>query len=116
MTQWAVRLTRQAEQDFTDIVRWTAQHFGALQAQRYADTLGQALQALTAGPDLPDIKKRDEIAPGIRTLHVARHARKGRHFVVLRVAASDTLDVLRILHDSMDLARHVDAASTDMEN
>jgi len=113
MKPWTVRLAQQAEQDYAGIVRWTAQHFGELQAQRYADTLASALEALTEGPDLPGIKKRDEIAPGILTLHVARHGRKGRHFVVLRAAPSNVMDVLRILHDSMDLARHVRAANDD---
>ena len=52
-------------------------------------------------------KARDEIAPGVCTLHVARHGRKGRHFVVFRVAEGKIVEVLRLLHDSMDLARHV---------
>ena len=43
------------------------------------------------------------------TLHVARKGRKGPHFVVFRVAPSrseQVIDVLRLLHDSMDLPRH----------
>jgi toxin ParE1/3/4 len=62
------------------------QNFGELQARKYADTLVLTIEALAAGPDLLGIKKRDEIAPGIWTLHVARDGRKGRHFVVLRRA------------------------------
>ena len=71
-----------------------------------------ALQdTLHDGPEILGSKPRDEIALGIRTLHVARHGRKGRHFVVFRVADEDVLDVLRLLHDSMDLARHLPAAN-----
>lgn len=29
-----------------------------------------------------------------------------RHFVVFKVAGAQTLDALRLLHDSMDLAKH----------
>lgn len=72
-----------------------------------------ALEALAAGPDVVDVKARDDIAPGIHTLHVARQGRKGRHFVVLGVAEPGTIDVLRILHDSMDLPRHVGAANDE---
>ena len=46
----------------------------------------------------------------IRTLHVARDGRKGRHFVMFRVGSidgRDVIDVLRLLHDSMDLERHL---------
>ena len=107
---WRVRLTRQAESDFLDIARWTAATFGARQSELYAETLTSAIEALHAGPEIVGAKARDEIAPGIRTLHVARKGRKGRHFVVFRAAEGQTVDVLRLLHDSMDLARHVSAA------
>ncbi len=45
-----------------------------------------AIEALEKGPDVLGAKARDDIQPGIRTLHVARQARAGRHFVVFRVA------------------------------
>lgn len=50
------------------------------------------------------------MAPGIRTLHAARNGHKARHFVVFRVAEGQILEVLRLLHDSMDLARHLPRA------
>ncbi|ACK79983.1 MULTISPECIES: hypothetical protein [Acidithiobacillus] len=31
----------------------------------------------------------------------------GRHFLVFRVAGDSLSDVLRVLHDSMDLPRHL---------
>ena len=45
------------------------------------------------------------------TLHVARGGRKGRHFVLYRVntqGPTQVIDVLRLLHDSMDLSRHIE--------
>jgi toxin ParE1/3/4 len=33
--------------------------------------------------------------------------RKGRHFVVFRIADAQTIDVIRLLHDSMDVAKHL---------
>lgn len=102
-----VRLGRQAEQDFADILRWTARSFGPAQAQAYADTMRTALAALHAGPDVAGAKARDDILAGLRTLHVARQGRKGSHFVLFRVGEAQSIDVLRLLHERMDTARHL---------
>ena len=104
---WTIRLAIRAEQDFFEIVRWTADSFGPQQAAVYAETLSLAIGDLAKGPDILGAKRRDEIGHGILTLHVARQGRKGRHFVVFRISNATTIDVLRLLHDSMDLARHL---------
>jgi toxin ParE1/3/4 len=106
---WTVRLTRSAESDFSNIVRWTAEQFGPAQARAYANTLSLALQELTGGPHLHGVRQCDDILPGLLTLHVARNRRKGRHFIMFRIHAEDTriLDVLRILHHAMDLPPHL---------
>lgn len=83
---WRVRLTQQAEQDYFEIIKWTIETFGPRQAGLYAETILLAVDVLYSGPDVPGAKVRDEIESGIRTLHVARNGRKGRHFVVFRVA------------------------------
>jgi toxin ParE1/3/4 len=51
--------------------------------------------------------KRDDILPDIKLLHVARFVNRGRHFIVFRAQDNRHIDVLRILHDSMDFARHL---------
>ncbi|MBN8463814.1 MAG: type II toxin-antitoxin system RelE/ParE family toxin [Dechloromonas sp.] len=107
---WTVRLSAAAETDFRQILRWTADNFGSGQARAYADTLSSALKALCAGPSIIGVKERPEIGTNIRTLHVAGNGRKGRHFIMFRVASdqdSQVIDVLRLLHDSMDLERHI---------
>lgn len=106
---WRVRLAQQAEFDLFEISKWTAENFGARQAEYYGEIVSLAIEALNDGPEILGSKARDEIGQGIRTLHVARHGRKGRHFVVFRVSDEGVLDVLRLLHDSMDLARHLPA-------
>lgn len=107
---WTVRLGRQAEQDYIEILQWTTKTFGERQASTYAETIARAIEALEDGPDVLGARARDDIQLGIRTLHVARLGRAGRHFVVFRVAGSN-IDVLRLLHDSMDLQRHLPAAN-----
>jgi toxin ParE1/3/4 len=106
---WKVRLGHQAEQDYVEILRWTTQTFGEAQARVYAETLTLAIETLLSGPEVPGSRARDDITPGVRTLHVARLGRKGRHLVVFRVSTAQAIDVLRLLHDSMDLSRHVSA-------
>lgn len=104
---WQVRLASEAEQDLLDIILWTAENFGNKQAEHYAETIALAIEALHDGPDILGSKVRDEIGMGIRTLHVARQGRKGRHFVAFSVSEGHIINILRLLHDSMDLAIHL---------
>jgi toxin ParE1/3/4 len=109
--RWAVRLTAVAEADFAQVLRWTAAQFGARQAQVYARTLSLAIEALSQGPEVLDASAMDDIAPGLRALHVARSGRKGRHIVIFREQPGEeaaVVEVLRVLHDAMDLPRHLD--------
>ena len=107
---WPLRLTAAAEADFQGILRWTLEQFGKAQAHAYAETMSSALESLTAGPRVVGAKARNDIGNGIFALHVARRGRKGRHFIVFRVGHDkdrDVIEVLRLLHDAMDLARHL---------
>jgi len=108
--RWTVRLSATAEADYRQILRWTVENFGSMQARRYANTLSSALKALTDGPSVIGARERLDIAANIWTLHVARQGHKGRHFVMFRVNSVDGMnvsDVLRLLHDSMDLERNL---------
>ena len=109
--RFAVRLTAVAEADLAQILRWTAAQFGTRQAQVYARTLSLAIEALSQGPQVLGASARDDIAPGVRVLHVARSGRKGRHIVNFRERPAEdaaVVEVLRVLHDAMDLTRHLD--------
>jgi toxin ParE1/3/4 len=111
---WTIHLALAAEQDYREILRWTVANFGQRQARTYAKTLTNALRELAHGPAIIGVGRREDIGPGIHTLHVARKGRKGRHFVVFRVDSScseNVIDVLRLLHDSMDLPHHLTAAN-----
>ncbi|MEG3146271.1 type II toxin-antitoxin system RelE/ParE family toxin [Sphingomonas sp. RT2P30] len=63
--------------------------------------------ALAEGPDALTAKPSDDIAPGLRILHTARFGRRARHMLLYRVGSSTVIDVVRILHDAMELERHV---------
>jgi toxin ParE1/3/4 len=101
-----VRLSAAAEADYDAILRWTAARFGTSQARAYGTLLSVALVRLERGPTVSGARQRDEIGPGLRTLHVGR---RGRHIILFQIglAPDRAIDVLRILHDAMDLVRHV---------
>jgi len=108
--RWRVRLGAAAEIDFANVLKWTAETFGARQSRIYRDTLVQAFGELADGPEAVGSKARDEIMSGLRTLHVARRGRRGSHFLMYRAAPNNTIEIVRILHDRMDLRRHVPTA------
>lgn len=107
---WPVRLTAAAETDFRGIVRWTCERFGEAQARACADTLVSAIADLTQGPAVFGAKVRNDIDPALFTLHISRGGRRGRHFLIFRIGHDerrDVIEVLRILHDAMDVPGHV---------
>ena len=63
------------------------------------------------GPATVGVRERAEVGSGLFTLHVARDGHRGRHFVLFRVGPSGRrqrhIEVLRLLHDAMDLKSHV---------
>lgn len=106
---WSVTLTDEAERDFSHILRWTAEQFGAPQAARYLTTLLSAIEELAEGPKAPGIKTREDVAIGLLALHVRSRRRKARHVLYFRVIEHRReIAVLRILHDAMDPGLHLE--------
>jgi toxin ParE1/3/4 len=72
---WRVRWTAHAEADFIAIATWTVDHFGNKQAERYLSRVSSVVEALCDGPDHVLGRVRDDLAPGVRTLHAGRDGR-----------------------------------------
>jgi toxin ParE1/3/4 len=106
---WNIHLSDRAAADFHEILRWTAEQFGEMQARAYEATLASALEALGEGPGIAGVRAADDLKPGLRMLHAARKRRKARYIILFRAGAlpNREIEVLRILHDSMDVKRHV---------
>lgn len=111
------RLSDQATHDIEDILAWTHQHFGDQARLRYEALIAQAIWDLALDPSRFGCHPRSELADGAMTYHL-RHSRdhvgsppgrvrKPRHFLVCRVGADGRLEIGRVLHDSMDTARHL---------
>jgi toxin ParE1/3/4 len=111
-SRWQVSLTTEAKRDLINILSWTLDHFGKGQTRVYDKTIRSVLKELAQGPDIVGCRRREDIGPSLLTLHLAGKGRKARHFVLFRAnATTGTIDVIRLLHDGMDLARHLSAAN-----
>ena len=105
-----------AAQDIAEILRHTDQEFGDRARERYGLLLRTAIEDLADDSDRPGVRLRPELAAGACTYHVRMsrnhlpaplRVKKPRHFILFRVAQSGTLEVARILHDSMELSKHL---------
>jgi toxin ParE1/3/4 len=84
----------QAEQDLLDIWLYTFNEWGERQADKYLDELDQAIQLLAEQPLM--CRERLELSPPVRIHYHAHH-------LVVYLALDDGLNVIRVLHESMDI-------------
>ncbi|ESQ87545.1 hypothetical protein ABAC460_19655 [Asticcacaulis sp. AC460] len=108
--QWQIRLTARAESDFLNILDSTAERFGPRQADVYEDHLLAALRALEDGTDIQGRIEHSDIRPDVFVYRVARRGIPARHLICCRVLDDQVIEILRILHDAMDLPRHIPAS------
>jgi toxin ParE1/3/4 len=107
--RYSVTLAGEAERDLDAILVWTRDTFGAHQAEVYARTIRAAFEALGLSLTPSGAKARNEIGAGYHSLHIARQRRRGRHVLIYRELSEGRIVIARILHDSMDIARHLPA-------
>lgn len=103
------RLDAQADVDLADILAWSGRRFGIAQRDRYAELIAEALRRITANPSRPGSTDRSDLLPGLRAYPlwlVARRRSASRHIVFYR-AEHDFILVVRILHDAMEVERHL---------
>lgn len=93
------KLTEDAERDVIDIYLYTLEHFGLAQAEKYSEELFQRFSQISKSPALG--RSFEDIYPG------AFRANKGSHAIYYK-KQGELILVLRILHQMMDPARHLD--------
>ena len=111
------RLSRAAESDIVEILAWSEAQFGAVARRRYERLIAVALLDLASDPARPGSLLRPELGPGVRSWHLrgsrerARSeggaVRQPRHFVIYRPVETGGIAVGRLLHDAMELWRHL---------
>jgi toxin ParE1/3/4 len=106
-----------ARSDIVTILAWTEESFGPQTATRYAKLIETAIEDIAADPERVGSVARVELAPDYRTYHLfhsrkragtrGKRIRKPRHLLLYRVRGAGVVEIGRVLHDSMDLQRHV---------
>lgn len=94
-----LRLTPAARRDLGDIWDHSAGNWGPAQAERYLRLLQAACAALASGQRLA--QPAGHIRPGYFRLSA------GSHLLFFREAADGAIEIIRILHRHMDVARHL---------
>lgn len=110
-----IRLSDSAQQDITDLLAQSEAMFGPNARERYASLIVAALRDTAADDEELVTTLRPELGPDVRTWHLARSratspgglVKRPRHLLVYRLDG-ETMQVATVLHDSMDLPRHVD--------
>lgn len=90
--------TDKAEQDLEKIVNYTLKHWGKKQVKDYIDALEEAAQMLADNPDIG--LNRDTLSKGLLSFPLLSHN-------LYYVKTSSSITIIRILHTSMDSAKHL---------
>ncbi|WP_416235356.1 type II toxin-antitoxin system RelE/ParE family toxin [Nitrospirillum sp. BR 11164] len=117
-----VRIAAAAQADLRAILAHSHQAFGKEALRRYQALLLQAIRDLRVDPCR--LGSVDWPQESIRTYHL-RHSRKRarvfgqavlepRHLFVYELVEPDTVNILRVLHDAMDVERHIPGATEDI--
>ncbi|WP_068081859.1 type II toxin-antitoxin system RelE/ParE family toxin [Polycladidibacter stylochi] len=93
------RLTEFAKQDFDNIGAYTLDMWGYDHALRYLTKLDETFAALAKTPALG--KDRDDLRPNLLSCPC------NKHVIFFRRDDRNNVEILRILHESMDFARHL---------
>ena len=121
-----LRLSLHAEEDIVSILAWSLDKFGGAACRRYEALFVASFDSLCKNPEKFGSIARPEFGDSVRTYHLrfsrdeARTAEgivhRPRHLLVYRLPGEQELEVVRILHDSMELERHLPAMRFDEEN
>lgn len=111
------RLSEAAQGDVVNILAWTDEQFVEAARLRYESLIVAALRDVATQPDRPGSLARPELGSGVRSWHLrlsrdhirpgAEVVRRPRHFLVYRFEPA-LIVVGRVLHDALELARHMD--------
>jgi toxin ParE1/3/4 len=92
------------------ILATSRERWGEAARRRYASLLVTAIRGIARTPEGPAARRRADLSPDVRSLHAAhvqgvRSVREPVHVIYYRFDGV-TVEILRVLHDRMDLSRH----------
>ena len=94
----AYSLSSKADADLEGIYEYTILNFGLEQARTYLLGLHERFETLAEHP--MHGRKADELAPGLRRFEYQAH-------IVFYVPKDQGIRIVRVLHQSMDVKRHL---------
>ncbi|MEV8146243.1 type II toxin-antitoxin system RelE/ParE family toxin [Specibacter sp. NPDC078709] len=94
----SIRLTPAAQQDLSSIWDFSQQRWDEKQAEIYISEMRAAIERIAADPHRG--RACDEIREGYRRYGIGSH-------LIFYIEKNDSVDVIRILHQRMDLTRHL---------
>jgi toxin ParE1/3/4 len=113
------RLAATAQADIVDLLAHTEANFGELARRRYEGLLINGLRDIAADPQRIGSAARPELGKTGRSYHLRYSRDRARdvngilhrphHLVLYRVTDSHLLDIGRVLHDAMEIERHLPA-------
>ena len=89
---------RAARNDLIEIWTYTLNTWGEVQADHYLELVASAIRSLTSEPERG--RGRDELRKGYRSVQVEHH-------VVFYTVSQNEVRIRRVLHEAMDLPRHL---------
>jgi toxin ParE1/3/4 len=92
-------ITDRAIADLTDIWEYTEREWSEIQAERYYLSLLESCEELAINPTLG--KQYDTVTPNLLGY------KSGRHIIFYSILVSNEVQIIRILHDMMDLKRKI---------
>lgn len=113
------RLSAAAQVDILHLLARTERSFGPAARRRYQALLIAALRAIAAEPERIGSIDRSELGEQVRSYHL-RHSRdhartrdaavrRPRHLLLYRCSSPALIEVGRVLHDTMEVERHLPA-------
>ena len=105
----------EAERDIDALLIASENRFGPAAADRYRALLDAVFTDLCRDPQRPAARPREGLSGDLRFYHLKHAAKRlparnrvsrARHLIVFRFDA-ERVEVVRVLHESMDLARHL---------
>lgn len=93
------KLTKLAEHDLVKIWDYTVHEWSFNQAEKYIDGLVSSFEGIAEG------KIKGKAIDSVRKGY--KKALYGKHYIFFRFSSSNIVEIIRVLHVSMDVERHL---------
>jgi len=121
MNRVKLRIATQASTDIADTLRFTQMRLGETVRNRYQNLIQTVFHRIAEQPALPGSKMRDELSPGLRSLHLSFNLMqmtdgrliRPRHIVFYRPWTDQVVEIVRVLHDAMEVTQYLNHLHQD---